>query len=192
MLPSNPPSNTDTAPSSPPLPDRLQALDVTDKHVDYDDRENDDEFSISFGDSTVSQLSICDSREPVAQQVALTSTTDSSPAFSPVHAPSSPSLVASSPPPANTLKSPAQSPTKKTSLNRPEELRQPSPTPTPTKEATPKQASTPSASTLKTPNIYINGLPPHFPEDELFALCAPFGGVKSVRSFTRHVGERSS
>jgi hypothetical protein len=168
MLPSNPPENTDTTPSSPPLPDRLQAQDVTDQHVDYDDRENDDEFSISFGDSTVSQLSICDSREPVSQQVA----------------------VASSPPPANTTKSPAQSPTKKTSLSRPEELRQP--TPTPTKEATPKPASTPSASILKTPNIYINGLPPHFPEDELFALCAPFGGVKSVRSFTRHVGERSS
>jgi hypothetical protein len=45
---------------------------------------------------------------------------------------------------------------------------------------------------LKTPNVYINGLPPHFPEDELFALTAPYGDVRSVRSFTRHIGERSS
>ncbi|KIY43917.1 hypothetical protein FISHEDRAFT_67676 [Fistulina hepatica ATCC 64428] len=44
----------------------------------------------------------------------------------------------------------------------------------------------------KTPNVYINGLPPHFPEEELFALAAPFGAVRSVRSFTRHVGERES
>ncbi|KAK7436048.1 hypothetical protein VKT23_019351 [Stygiomarasmius scandens] len=44
----------------------------------------------------------------------------------------------------------------------------------------------------KTPNVYINGLPPHFPEDQLFELAAPFGEVKSVRSFTRHVGEKKS
>ncbi|KAL1741213.1 hypothetical protein HDZ31DRAFT_67158 [Schizophyllum fasciatum] len=42
------------------------------------------------------------------------------------------------------------------------------------------------------PNVYINGLPPHFPETELYALAAPFGEVRSVRSFTRHVGERES
>ncbi|KAJ7214337.1 hypothetical protein GGX14DRAFT_696599 [Mycena pura] len=41
----------------------------------------------------------------------------------------------------------------------------------------------------KTPNVYINGLPPNFPEDQLFALAAPFGSVRSVRSFTRHVGD---
>ncbi|KAJ7021979.1 hypothetical protein C8F04DRAFT_1312235 [Mycena alexandri] len=41
----------------------------------------------------------------------------------------------------------------------------------------------------KTPNVYINGLPPNFPEDQLFALAAPFGEVRSVRSFTRHVGD---
>ncbi|KAJ7096567.1 hypothetical protein B0H15DRAFT_774060 [Mycena belliarum] len=41
----------------------------------------------------------------------------------------------------------------------------------------------------KTPNVYINGLPPNFPEDQLFALAAPFGAVRSVRSFTRHVGD---
>ncbi|KAJ6468138.1 hypothetical protein C8R47DRAFT_1055978 [Mycena vitilis] len=41
----------------------------------------------------------------------------------------------------------------------------------------------------KTPNVYINGLPPNFPEDQLFALASPFGDVRSVRSFTRHVGD---
>jgi hypothetical protein len=50
----------------------------------------------------------------------------------------------------------------------------------------------PSASRVlhRTPNVYINGLPPHFPEQELFALTRPFGEVKSVRSFTRHVSEK--
>ncbi|KAG2068535.1 hypothetical protein BDR04DRAFT_1232759 [Suillus decipiens] len=42
----------------------------------------------------------------------------------------------------------------------------------------------------RTSNVYINGLPPHFPEQELFALTRPFGEVKSVRSFTRHVSEK--
>ncbi|KAF7293466.1 hypothetical protein MIND_01124300 [Mycena indigotica] len=40
----------------------------------------------------------------------------------------------------------------------------------------------------KTPNVYINGLPPNFPEDQLIQLAVPFGTVQSVRSFTRHVG----
>ncbi|KAK1224885.1 hypothetical protein PQX77_012198 [Marasmius sp. AFHP31] len=44
----------------------------------------------------------------------------------------------------------------------------------------------------KTPNVYINGLPPHFPEDQLFELAAQFGEIRSVRSFTRHVGEKES
>ncbi|OAX39944.1 hypothetical protein K503DRAFT_849253 [Rhizopogon vinicolor AM-OR11-026] len=50
----------------------------------------------------------------------------------------------------------------------------------------------PSASHAlnRTPNVYINGLPPNFPEQELFALARPFGDVKSVRSFTRHVSEK--
>ncbi|KAH7912633.1 hypothetical protein BJ138DRAFT_1112176 [Hygrophoropsis aurantiaca] len=47
-----------------------------------------------------------------------------------------------------------------------------------------------SRSSQPTPNIYINGLPPHFPEQELFALARPFGEVKSVRSFTRHVSDK--
>ncbi|KAI6041955.1 hypothetical protein EDC04DRAFT_2892456 [Pisolithus marmoratus] len=47
-----------------------------------------------------------------------------------------------------------------------------------------------SISTQRTPNIYINGLPPHFSEQELFALTRPFGVVKSVRTFTRHVSEK--
>ncbi|KAJ7917180.1 hypothetical protein B0H13DRAFT_2657917 [Mycena leptocephala] len=37
----------------------------------------------------------------------------------------------------------------------------------------------------KTPNVYINGLPPNFREDQLRAIAAPFGEVLSVRCFTR-------
>ena len=44
----------------------------------------------------------------------------------------------------------------------------------------------------KTPNVYINGLPPHFPEEELYALAAPYGAIKSVRTFTRHVRDSES
>lgn len=44
----------------------------------------------------------------------------------------------------------------------------------------------------KTPNVYINGLPPHFPEDQLYALTAHFGEVRSVRTFTRHVRDSES
>ena len=44
----------------------------------------------------------------------------------------------------------------------------------------------------KTPNVYINGLPPHFPEEQLYALAAPFGPIRSVRTFTRHVKESES
>lgn len=49
-----------------------------------------------------------------------------------------------------------------------------------------------SALGNKTPNVYINGLPPHFPEDQLFALAAPFGEIRSVRTFTRHVRDSES
>ncbi|KAJ6613162.1 hypothetical protein B0H10DRAFT_2222476 [Mycena sp. CBHHK59/15] len=67
--------------------------------------------------------------------------------------------------------------------------------PLPPVDAEPTRAppkTTPPAATPdpdKTPNVYINGLPPNFPEDQLFALAAPFGEVRSVRSFTRHVGD---
>lgn len=44
----------------------------------------------------------------------------------------------------------------------------------------------------KTPNVYINGLPPHFPEEQLYALAAPFGPVRSVRTFARHVKDSES
>ncbi|KAI0684498.1 hypothetical protein BC835DRAFT_1422247 [Cytidiella melzeri] len=45
---------------------------------------------------------------------------------------------------------------------------------------------------LKTPNVYINGLPPNFPEEELLAMTKPFGEVISVRTFTRHVSDKPS
>lgn len=44
----------------------------------------------------------------------------------------------------------------------------------------------------KTPNVYINGLPPHYPEDELFNLASEFGPIRSVRTFTRHVRDSES
>lgn len=47
-------------------------------------------------------------------------------------------------------------------------------------------------SMQKTPNVYINGLPPHFPEDQLFALASPYGDIRSVRTFTRHVRDSES
>ena len=40
--------------------------------------------------------------------------------------------------------------------------------------------------------IYINGLPPHFLEDQLFVLASPFGEIGSVRTFTRHVRDSES
>ncbi|KAH8097017.1 hypothetical protein BXZ70DRAFT_1009343 [Cristinia sonorae] len=48
------------------------------------------------------------------------------------------------------------------------------------------------ADDFKTPNVYINGLPPNFPEDQLLAMTREFGEVVSVRTFTRHVSDRPS
>ena len=47
-------------------------------------------------------------------------------------------------------------------------------------------------SESRIPNVYINGLPPNFPEEQLYALTKDFGGVISVRTFTRHVSDRPS
>ena len=52
--------------------------------------------------------------------------------------------------------------------------------------------SSASADELKTPNVYINGLPPNFPEEQLLAMTREFGEVISVRTFTRHVSDRPS
>ena len=43
-----------------------------------------------------------------------------------------------------------------------------------------------------TPNVYINGLPPQYPESELYTLTCTYGEVRSVRTFTRHVCGRAS
>jgi len=53
-------------------------------------------------------------------------------------------------------------------------------------------ALTPSAQQDSTipPNVYINGLPPNFPEEQLYNMTKEFGPVLSVRTFTRHVSER--
>lgn len=47
-------------------------------------------------------------------------------------------------------------------------------------------------SELRVPNVYINGLPPNFPEEQLYALTKDYGPVVSVRTFTRHVSDRPS
>lgn len=49
-----------------------------------------------------------------------------------------------------------------------------------------------SSDDFRTPNVYINGLPPNFPEDQLLAMTCEFGEVISVRTFTRHVSEKPS
>ena len=45
---------------------------------------------------------------------------------------------------------------------------------------------------LRVPNVYVNGLPPNFPEEQLYALTKDFGAIVSVRTFTRHVSDRPS
>ena len=50
----------------------------------------------------------------------------------------------------------------------------------------------PDPDEVRVPNVYINGLPPNFPEEQLYALTKDFGGVISVRTFTRHVSDRPS
>ncbi|KAJ6613143.1 hypothetical protein B0H10DRAFT_2436594 [Mycena sp. CBHHK59/15] len=51
----------------------------------------------------------------------------------------------------------------------------------------PRDEPYPTAAPERTPNVYINGLPPNFPEDQLLALASPYGAVVSVRTFTRHM-----
>ncbi|KZT63830.1 hypothetical protein DAEQUDRAFT_85503 [Daedalea quercina L-15889] len=53
-------------------------------------------------------------------------------------------------------------------------------------------ADTSSGTDFRTPNVYINGLPPNFPEEELFKMTREFGMVVSVRTFTRHVCDKPS
>lgn len=49
-----------------------------------------------------------------------------------------------------------------------------------------------SNGAVGTPNVYINGLPPHFSDESLYAMTRDFGHVLSVRTFTRCVGEKMS
>lgn len=45
---------------------------------------------------------------------------------------------------------------------------------------------------VKTPNVYINGLPANFREPQLLAIASPFGEVVSVRCFTRSTAKSPS
>ena len=47
-----------------------------------------------------------------------------------------------------------------------------------------------STESVSPPNVYINGLPPNFPEEQLYNMTKEFGSIISVRTFTRHVSER--
>ena len=49
-----------------------------------------------------------------------------------------------------------------------------------------------TAEIVKTPNVYINGLHPHFPDESLLEMTREFGNVLSVRTFTRCVGDKMS
>ncbi|TBU31350.1 hypothetical protein BD311DRAFT_688848 [Dichomitus squalens] len=60
------------------------------------------------------------------------------------------------------------------------------------REATEDEQTDSSDSDPRPPNVYINGLPPNFPEEELLAMTRPFGPVLSVRTFTRHVSDKPS
>ncbi len=53
-------------------------------------------------------------------------------------------------------------------------------------------SSTTGLDGVKIPNVYINGLPPHFSENELFNLCCEFGPIVRVGTFTRHNGDSES
>jgi hypothetical protein len=56
----------------------------------------------------------------------------------------------------------------------------------------PQQDQDQDQENTRTPNVYINGLPPQYPESELYTLTCTYGQVKSVRTFTRHVCGRAS
>ncbi|KAJ7100912.1 hypothetical protein B0H15DRAFT_927485 [Mycena belliarum] len=52
-------------------------------------------------------------------------------------------------------------------------------------DTSPSPVDSDDAIGRKTPNVYINGLPAHFREDQLLSITAQFGNVLSVRCFTR-------
>ncbi|KAI0073655.1 hypothetical protein K474DRAFT_174486 [Panus rudis PR-1116 ss-1] len=58
--------------------------------------------------------------------------------------------------------------------------------------ATAGSVTSSEAEDMRTPNVYINGLPPNFPEEQLLAMTSEFGEVISVRTFTRHVSDKPS
>ncbi|CAG7851500.1 SubName: Full=Uncharacterized protein {ECO:0000313/EMBL:CCA70109.1} [Serendipita indica DSM 11827] len=50
----------------------------------------------------------------------------------------------------------------------------------------------PLENPLKTTNVYINGLPLRWTDDDLYRLTRGFGAVKSVKMFTRHLEDKPS
>ncbi|GJJ10264.1 hypothetical protein Clacol_004490 [Clathrus columnatus] len=52
--------------------------------------------------------------------------------------------------------------------------------------------STNTPNPLQTTNVYINGLPPNFKAEQLYALASQFGTVLSCRTFTRQLSDHPS
>lgn len=50
----------------------------------------------------------------------------------------------------------------------------------------------PLENPLNTTNVYINGLPLRWTDDDLYRLTRGFGAVKSVKMFTRHLEDKPS
>lgn len=73
------------------------------------------------------------------------------------------------------------------SLSKPQtDLSQTSP------QAVKTACSTKTPNPLQTTNVYINGLPPHFKAEQLYALASQFGTVLSCRTFTRQLSDHPS
>ena len=85
--------------------------------------------------------------------------------------------------PSHFIRSPQSSPSRAVTNDSPDDFQT---------NAASVPALTPSAPPNSTgpPNVYINGLPPNFPEEQLYNMTKEFGTVLSVRTFTRHVSER--
>ncbi|KAF8510087.1 hypothetical protein JB92DRAFT_3144477 [Gautieria morchelliformis] len=64
-----------------------------------------------------------------------------------------------------------------------------SPSPSSPASAVAAACSTNTPNPLQTTNVYINGLPPHFKAEQLYALTSQFGTVLSCRTYTRQLAE---
>ncbi|KAH7098577.1 hypothetical protein BKA62DRAFT_364758 [Auriculariales sp. MPI-PUGE-AT-0066] len=52
--------------------------------------------------------------------------------------------------------------------------------------------SDPLSNPVGTNNVYINGLPANFPEEQLYQIVRPYGNILSVKTFTRTISDKPS